>query len=299
MEHITINNHTYRYAYDFKKNPDLRATFNALTQDTFGFCFEQWYQDGNWSYRYIPYTLFDGDKAVSNVSVSMLDFLIFGELFKFIQIGTVMTDPCYRGLGLSRFLMEKVMGEWKDNCDLIYLFANDEVVDFYPKFDFVAAQEYQYCRNIQSTNSAPNARKLNLTDEKDMQILHSAIENAASISQITLNDGEFLIMFYATYIMQNNIYYIENLNTVVFASYDNDTLYLHDVFCPEDTPLDSVINAMAIDKTGKAALGFTPYNTAAFDCVLLKKANTTLFLENGKHTLLTQEKVMFPVLSHT
>ncbi|MBT3320265.1 MAG: GNAT family N-acetyltransferase [Clostridia bacterium] len=299
MEHIKINDHTYRYAYDFKKNPDLRATFNALTSDTFGFSFEQWYQDNNWSYRYIPYTLFDGEKAVSNVSVSMLDFLVLGEPMKFVQIGTVMTDPNYRGKGLSRFLMEKVMDEWRDNCDLIYLFANDEVVDFYPKFDFVTANEHQHCADINSKNAAPNATKLDLTIEHDMTLLQNCIQNADPISQIAMQDGDFLIMFFATYIMQKNIYYIEALASVVFADYADDTLRIHDVFCPKGTSLTAIIDALATSSIQKITLGFTPTDTTPFDCTLLQKEDTTLFVERGKDALFTNEKVMFPTLSHT
>jgi GNAT superfamily N-acetyltransferase len=299
MEHIKLNDYTYRYAYDFKKNPDLRATFNALTKKTFGFDFEQWYLDGNWSYRYIPYTLFDDNMAVSNVSVCMLDFLVSGEPMKFVQIGTVMTDPAFQGKGLSRFLMEKVMDEWRDNCDLIYLFANDEVVDFYPKFDFIEANEYLHCRVIKSENPAPQARRLDLSVASDLHLLQTCVETAAPISKIAMQDGEFLIMFFATYIMQNSIYFIENLNTVVFADYDNDSLTLHDVFAPKIISLSSVIDAMATSSVSIVKLGFTPAQTSSFDCVPLKKENTTLFVERDKDTLLKNEKVMFPVLSHT
>ncbi len=32
-----------------------------------------------------------------------------------------MTDEEYRGQGLCRALMERVIKEWEDKCDLIYL----------------------------------------------------------------------------------------------------------------------------------------------------------------------------------
>lgn len=89
----------------------LRRTFNNLTRETFGFDFEQWYIDGYWQKRYIPYSLLDGDRVVANISVNDLNFLVMGEKKRYIQLGTVMTDKAYRGLGLSRALMERVLDE--------------------------------------------------------------------------------------------------------------------------------------------------------------------------------------------
>lgn len=62
-----------------------------------------------------------------------------------------MTDCEYRNKGISRKLMDKVLQDWKDKCDAIYLYANDSVLDFYPKFGFIKAKEYQYSKNIVPT----------------------------------------------------------------------------------------------------------------------------------------------------
>ena len=39
--------------------------------------------------------------------------------------------------------MEWILQNWSDRCDGIYLFANDTVLDFYPKFGFLPAEEAQ------------------------------------------------------------------------------------------------------------------------------------------------------------
>lgn len=69
--------------------------------------------------RYLPYTLFDGETAVSNVSVSLMGTVFDGRARRYIQIGTVMTAPAYRGRGLCRFLMESVLRKWRGQCDAI------------------------------------------------------------------------------------------------------------------------------------------------------------------------------------
>lgn len=112
--------------------------------DKYGFDFEEWYQNGYWKDRYIPYALLDGNNVITNVSVNIIDFFVMGEKKTCIQIGTVMTDKEYRNQGLNRFLMKKVLEEWRERCDVIYLFANDSVLNFYPKFGFVSVPEYQH-----------------------------------------------------------------------------------------------------------------------------------------------------------
>jgi len=64
--------------------------------------FESWYQLGYWNQNYIPYTLFEGGKALANVSVNQMNFNIIGKNYSAVQIGTVMTDENYRCQGLCR-----------------------------------------------------------------------------------------------------------------------------------------------------------------------------------------------------
>ena len=150
MNLIEINHTNYGFAKDFKHDQKLRRSFNQLTEATFGFSLENWYQDGLWGDYYIPYSLLRGDQVISNVSINRIEFDIENERKVGIQIGTVMTDENYRHRGLNRFIMEQVMNDWKDRADFIYLFANNSVLDFYPKFDFQIIDEYQHSKKIVS-----------------------------------------------------------------------------------------------------------------------------------------------------
>lgn len=49
---------------------------------------------------------------------------------------------------VCRKLIEEVLKDWENNCDGIYLYANDTVLDFYPKFGFEKAKEYQCTKQI-------------------------------------------------------------------------------------------------------------------------------------------------------
>jgi predicted acetyltransferase len=82
--------------------------------------------------------------VVANVSVNLLEFIINGEKKSAIQIVTVMTYSNYRNRGLSASLMNKVLEEYENKSDFIYLFANQNVLEFYPKFGFKSVNEYQF-----------------------------------------------------------------------------------------------------------------------------------------------------------
>ena len=119
MKLVRVNHKDYAYVVDFKDQEEVRNSFNLLTKATFGFDFEEWYQNGYWGEEYIPHLLMDAGKVVSNVSVTVIEFTVLGEKKRCAQIGTVMTDDGYRNLGLSRYLMERVLEEWRNKCDSI------------------------------------------------------------------------------------------------------------------------------------------------------------------------------------
>ncbi|WP_032122173.1 GNAT family N-acetyltransferase [Clostridium amazonitimonense] len=297
-ENLLINNKIYTYKCNYKDDLALRNSFNSLTEKTYGFNFKQWYEDGYWKDKYIPYSLLDGDKVVSNVSVNIMDFLILGEEKRFVQIGTVMTDEEYRGQGLSRALMEVVLKEWEDKCDLIYLFANDSVLDFYPKFGFEKCNEYQYFVKRIKDDKSESIRKMSMDSDKDREFVYNIVCNTIPISKVSMKNNASLIMFYCTYFMKESIYYIEDYDAVVICDFNEDVLYVQDVFTTKEVNLDKIINSIMNEKTKKVILGFTPNNISSYEKTLLNEEDTTLFIKIGKDNLFKTEDLMFPVLSH-
>ncbi|WP_315119727.1 GNAT family N-acetyltransferase [uncultured Clostridium sp.] len=295
---LLINNKKYIYKCNYKDDSILRNSFNRLTEKTYDFNFEQWYEDGYWGDKYIPYSLLDGDKVVSNVSVNIMDFLILGEQKRYVQIGTVMTDEDYRGQGLSRALMEVVLKEWEDKCDLIYLFANDSVLDFYPKFGFSKCDEYQYSVSKTKEDRPEKIRKMSMDNDKDREIVYNMACNTLPFSKVSMRNNASLIMFYCTYFMRDNIYYLEDCDALVIFELNEDVLYLQDVFSRKEVKLDSIINAVITEKSKKVVLGFTPNNSSSYEKSLVNEEDTTLFIKIGKDNPFKRGDLMFPILSH-
>lgn len=298
MEYITINGKEYQLVIGYGKNNELRKSLNDLTQKIFGFNFEQWYQEGYWKDQYIPYSLLDGNKIVSNVSVNIMKFRAFGEEKRYIQLGTVMTNPDYRRQGLARVLTNKAIADYGDKCDLIYLFANNSVLNFYPKFGFQELKQYQCVKRADTSHKDGSVKKLNMSDENSRNFVIDKVLHAIPFSKVSMVSNAELIMFYCSLFMTNNVYYLENYDAVVIADFAENTMEVMDIFCPKNIGLNKLLNELTNESVKRIVLSFTPQDTASYETVLLE-GEDTLFAMGKDLELLKSRQFMFPKLSHT
>jgi len=297
MLRTTLSDHEYTFFKGHQKEDKYRAAFNALSIKIYGLSFEEWYKSGYWNEKYIPYTLFDGDKAVANVSVNIMDFNILGKQQRFIQIGTVMTDEDYRNKSLNRYLLEKVLNDWRQKSDLIYLFANKTVLEFYPKFGFRRVSEYEYSKNIEKNIGSEKLEKLNMDLQSNRDKLYDYAKNSVSFGKISMRENADLVLFYCTEPMKDNVYYIKSLDVIAVATFEENKLNLLDIFGKVYVELDKVIESLATQNTNRVLLGFSPEKCNSYE-VSKKSDDDHLFIQDGKTNLFDENKVMFPRLSH-
>src|ERR1700733_14658671 len=222
---INLNNTKYTLSIGYQEDSRCRTAFNNLVQKIFGFSFETWYQLGYWNDKYIPYTLFDEDRAVANVSVNIMDFNTSSEQKRYVQIGTVMTDEAYRNRQLSRFLVEKILAEWEGRCDFIYLYANKSVLTMYPKFGFTHVKEHEYFKSIDKNVKHSACKKLNMDMISNRDMLYSYAKNSAIFSKLSMQENADIVMFYCTSFLKENVYYIEALDTIAIETFNDNQLH--------------------------------------------------------------------------
>ena len=70
---------------NYRDNAALRASFNALAEETFGLNFENWYTLGYWGDNYAPYSVLEDGKIVANVSVNRMDMVLEGRRRHLVQ----------------------------------------------------------------------------------------------------------------------------------------------------------------------------------------------------------------------
>jgi GNAT superfamily N-acetyltransferase len=250
-----------QFMKNYKNNDTLRNSFFELAASTFGIHFENWYQQGCWGEGYIPFSFADGDRIVANASVNILELVIHGEKKKAIQIGTVMTHPDYRKKGLSTHLMNKILEEYENKYDLMYLFANESVLDFYPKFGFKPLEEHLFSMDFHSTAplKSANLRKLDVTDAEDVRLIqHFASQRLPVSKRFATDHTPGIFMFYCLNVFNNDIYYLENEKVIVIYQKENKNIDLFDVVSLNEINMKDILNKIADSDTEQITFHFTP-----------------------------------------
>ena len=280
---------------NYRDNESLRNSFNELAGKVFGgLNFEDWYRNGFWNDNYIPYSIVIDGKVVSNVSVNACNMNYDGRIVKLIQIGTVMTDPDYRGRGYARMLMEKIIEDYENKVDGIYLFANDSVVDFYPKFGFRKSREYQFSKAVK-IDTERTAQLVPMAEKSDwdnmVQILNQTEQNA----KVYMVSNSGLYMFYLSQFMQENTFYIADCDSYAIAEIEGDTLILHAVI--GSGAIDRVISAFG-KEIKKVILAFTPNDSTGYDKSEVIEEDTHLFVRGKFFDDTNDDEFMFQAITH-
>lgn len=274
----------------YKDDDHLRDSFNQLADQTFGIHFETWYQHGYWTEKYQPYSFVDKGKVVANVSVNLINLVINHEVRLAVQIGTVMTHPDYRNRGLSKMLMDRVLEDFK-HVDLFYLFANQSVLDFYPKFGFEKVEEVQFSLETKYIASNQSSiKKLDGSKSEDLEFIYKLAAERVVISNIfgTINSEE-LLMFYCLMVFPQDLYYLENEQALVIYQIEENVLHLYDVVCRNEIKLKEILLRITPDYIKEVVLYFHPDNHE----ILQKKqpyySSNVLFVKNMTNVSLPEE----------
>lgn len=277
----------------YKENKDLRDSFNELAGKVFGLNFEGWYQNGYWTDAYDPYSVIIDGKVVANVSANRCDMNYRGKVVHLIQLGTVMTDPDYRGKGYSRLIMEKIMEDFKD-ADGIYLYGNDSVAEFYPRFGFTESREYCYSGDV-STGSERTAVMVPMTCKSEWDKVADIIDSTEQNADMYMVNNTGLYMFYLSQFMQENTFYIAELDTYAVAEIEEETLILHAVIGKGD--IEKVIEAFG-KEIKHAELAFTPKDTKGFNKREVSEEDCHFFVQGKFFEENKDAAFMFQSLSH-
>ena len=292
---VSINGKEYNFIRNAIKSKETRESYFCLVRNVFGLDFNPWYQSGFCRKSFIPYTLFADTIAASSVGIVINDFKWLNESRRYAQISTVATDSDFRKQGLSKWLTETVLNEWKETCDCIYLYANDSVVDFYPKFGFIPMHEHRY--NTVITKIGGTFRKLDLPIASDVDLLVRKHKESNPFSLLTMDNDIEIMMFHCITFLHDNIYYIEKYDAIVIAEQENAEMFCYDIYSNNQCEISTLLGIIATDNTCAVSLGFTPKVSADYSIEKAIEDDTTLFVLSGKENILADNKITFPFLS--
>lgn len=292
---VIIKGEAYTYTTRVEACAETRAAFNTLVNRVFGFDFENWHAAGWWGSAYQPHLLMKDGRAVANVSVNCIDFMLKGAPKRYLQLGTVMTAQEARGHGLAAWLMERVLEEYQGRADGVYLFANQEVLGFYPRFGFQRRPQTHY------TTPAPpvqeglaRARRLDMDDPGQVALLAQACAKGNPYAALTMQNNPGLVMFYCGGPLKNAVYRLED-DTLAVAAHNGDCLEVLDLFGSGQMPLQKVLAALCKKNTRRIRLGFAPTNPVGFAAQPVLDDDEALFVLRGFNGPL--DGLCFPALS--
>lgn len=239
---------------------DLAAheRFHAFVPLTFRTVdFRRWEARGGWNEDYTAWLLEDGADIVASVGVTRMRLALGGELRDGYQLGAVATHPERRGRGHSRVLLDAVLADI--GAAPVLLFANERVLDFYPRFGFHAVGQRRFAADLALGPAASPARRCDVADAAAREAL------AALCAGAVVNDAAFgardyysTLLWHLTY-RPIRAYWLADGDAVAAVEQDGDTLILHDLIARRPFDLAAALPSVIGAPIAHIEFGFQPH----------------------------------------
>lgn len=260
---------------DYRDNERYRKSFNELAGQVLGIDFERWFQLGFWNERYRCYSFVDNGEVISNVSANIIDLMLDGNIIPAVQIGTVMTHCDYRKMGLAQKLMDEVLKDYKERCDLFFLFGNFLAEGFYRRFPFYTVNETCFytqlsdmkmvCPDVADHQMYGSTRKLNMSNTQDIEIIRRVISHRIPLStSFGVDNAEGILAWHCLNVFPEDTYYIEDLDTIVIYKAEGNTLELFDIVCADKPDYMKILGAFELSGVEEIVFRFTPDRSSSF-----------------------------------
>lgn len=284
-----------------RQKPKWFDSLNKLAETNFGISFNIWQEAGYLTEKYRPYFILKENQVVANASVNLMNFTLGDKVWSAIQIGTVMTADLYRKRGLASGLVKKIISDWKDKVDFIYLFANDESASFYPQFGFERVYEFAYSKEINVVSGCSKLRQMDISNPEDLELLKLKYTEGNSYSSFSSIGNFELLMFYCSSFMRNSIYYLAEYDLIIILQNEETKLRCFDVLGRSVVPFDEVVRHIELSFSGMSVLelGFTPIDISEFEATRVEEYDNLFVLQDAPFIdQLENGKYLFPLLSH-
>lgn len=218
--------------------------------------FRRWAARGGWNEDYTAYLLEDGGDIVASVGVTRLRLVLAGATSEGWQLGAVATHPERRGRGHSRVLLDAVLAGL--GAAPVLLFANERVLDFYPRFGFRAVAQRRFIADAALLPALVPARRCDVADAGARAAL------AALCAEAIVNDDTFGARDYYSTLLWHLTYrpidacWLDDGNAVAAVERDGDTLILHDLIARRPFDLAAALPALIDAPAARIEFGFRP-----------------------------------------
>ena len=221
----------YQIIENYRDDSQLREAYFEYTETIFpGISFRDWYTRGFWPGEYNPVSMIDQGRIISNISMARMKILLNGGEVSALQLGAVGTLEEYRGQGLSRRILDYILSKYSGSVDFFFLFADEEVYDFYRKLGFRKINQSYFIDNVELPSPNFSARKLDISNPQDFDIIRQLIDNRQDLTAIFGARGYgFVTLWHILNIHPQNLYYLPDEDAIIIKTEKDDTLKIWDI----------------------------------------------------------------------
>lgn len=309
IQECTINDLNYTLYIDEYGLPAYSKALDKLTEEIFSINFKKFYDQGYFNNQIHFYSLMFEDIAVAHVTATEQTVSIKNgkeyDKYQLLQIGTVCTAPKFRGLGLSKWLLNKVINKWQEKCDAIYLYANDSVLNYYPKFGFCKIDEHIVQRSILNERLPieNTFRKIETSSETDLNLLKEIMLSCVPMHKLHYLNSLNLNMLYldTLQLFAGKVYYSSTHQTVVILEErEEDELVVADLFTINPClNIKSVLLELCHEGYKSIKLIFTPEDCSEWEIIPFKEDDSTLMVYGASEAMIESLPLTVPYLYRT
>lgn len=257
-----------------------------------------WRDYGGWTEDYEVFAIVDGGKIVSTIGRSRMQLVINGEDQMGYQLGAVATLEPYRRRGLARRLMTWVIDELDAPDQPIILFANDSVLDFYPRLGFRRIPQRRATAKVFIESSGTHAPRFDPSSAVDRSRLAKLCARARP------SRGPLAARNYNWILLWNLIcgpataFWLREVDALIATSVAKEQLVIHDVIATQPFNLELAIPTLITQPVTELEFILDPENW--WPTPIRSEpddADATLFARGRASTI--ERPVQFPELART
>jgi len=244
-----------------QETPSLQDAFIEFVPQVFpGVSFRAWRERDGWDDRYTVFALSEGDRIVASASRQQMDVVLLGKRMRAWQLSAVGTLPDRQSRGLQTRIMQRLM-QHTPSYELMFLFGNESVLQFYPRFGFQQLSEWMFQAECSLAPDAgqPPLRTLDVARAEDRALLFRIAADAAPVSRhfAATNHGR-IVLWYCSNFMPNVLRYVPEHDAIIAVEQSGDLLHVYDVLAPVAFDLKAVLPRVSSAPVSRIELGFSP-----------------------------------------
>jgi predicted N-acetyltransferase YhbS len=259
--------------------------------------FRGWYEHGGWDERYVVHACVEGDELVASASVQRMELVLHGQRVRGHQLGAVGTLPTHRQRGLQRGVMERALqGVAPD--DLAFLFANERVLEFYPRFGFSRMRESVSAAERRVVPGGAPLRALDLASADDRATLRRVAQRATPVtSRFGARDYGGVVLWYWSNFFPRALRYTEEHDAIVIADQHGERLHVYDVLAAGELDVEAMLGRVVTAPVSSVVLGFTPDRYFTDARPIAEYSESPLFVRGAQR--MPEGPFKYPMLAQT